>query len=658
MKNIFILYLLLSPFVSLTQNPKIDSLNQVLRAAKEDTNKLKTLNALGDEYLIRRDFEMIPKYTGENIILANKLLSYAEKGNAVWLAAKKAQQRSFYQIGIMHYHQGNYSESIENHYKSRKISEELKDTISIGKTYINLGNIYMSQGNGPKALDNFFSGLRIMEKFDQKLDIAKAYISIGGVYSMLNTTPEARQYYHRALKIMQELGDEQGEAHIYLNLGNSSGNMGEFNESLKQYFEALRIYEKLGIKNGIATADLNIGDTYTYLGNTTEALPYLTKALYLNTEIGDKKGIAVASIYLGNVYLKLKNYALSRKYFTNGLELSKEIESLKYVMEAYVGLTAVDEQTGNWKAAFENHQLVIMHKDSLLNEESSNKMVKLQMQYEFDKKEVKTKAEQEKKDVVATQELKRQKLMRNGFMSGFTIVLLFAGVFFVQRNRIGKEKKRSEELLLNILPEEVAEELKEKGHSDAQLIDEVTVLFTDFKGFTDLSERVTPKALVADLHEYFSAFDNICETYGIEKIKTIGDAYMAAGGLPTPNTTHAKDVVKAALEMAEVIEKGKAERIAANLPYFEVRIGVHTGPVVAGIVGVKKFQYDIWGDTVNTASRMESSGEVGKVNVSENTFELLKFENDLSFEPRGKIEAKGKGKMDMYFVFKNGNSLA
>jgi ligand-binding sensor domain-containing protein/class 3 adenylate cyclase len=221
-----------------------------------------------------------------------------------------------------------------------------------------------------------------------------------------------------------------------------------------------------------------------------------------------------------------------------------------------------------------------------------------------------------------------------------------------QREEAKREHERSEELLLNILPHEVAEELKEYGASEAKHFDEVSILFTDFKGFTTISERLSPKDLVKDLHECFSAFDQISEKSGIEKIKTIGDSYMAASGLPKPNVKHARSIVLAALEMIQFIELGKQAKIKEKLPYFEMRIGIHTGPVVAGIVGVKKFSYDVWGDTVNTASRMESNSEPGKVNISQKTYELLKHDDYFSFEKRGEIKVKGKGEMEMWFVSK------
>ena len=180
-------------------------------------------------------------------------------------------------------------------------------------------------------------------------------------------------------------------------------------------------------------------------------------------------------------------------------------------------------------------------------------------------------------------------------------------------------------------------------------------MFTDMKGFTRVAEKMTPEELVRELDECFIQIDRIIGRYGVEKIKTIGDAYMAAGGLPDPVKGQPLDVVRAALEMQDFMRDYKAERQAANRLFFEMRLGIHTGPVIAGIVGVKKYAYDIWGDTVNTASRMESSGEVGRVNISEVTYNLVEIGTGLSFTPRGKVSAKGKGEMEMYFVGRSGD---
>jgi class 3 adenylate cyclase len=217
-----------------------------------------------------------------------------------------------------------------------------------------------------------------------------------------------------------------------------------------------------------------------------------------------------------------------------------------------------------------------------------------------------------------------------------------------EKAEVEKQKAKSDELLLNILPSEVAEELKEKGYTTAKAFDEVTVLFSDIKGFTHVAEKMTAQELVKEIDTYFSAFDRIMQQHGLEKIKTIGDAYIAAGGLPEKNSAIAQNVVEAAIAMQQAVEKLKQERILSNKPFFELRIGIHTGPVVAGVVGIKKFQYDIWGDTVNLAARMEQSGVPGKINISQYTYEKIK--DQFHCEYRGKIEAKNKGEIDMYFV--------
>ena len=217
-----------------------------------------------------------------------------------------------------------------------------------------------------------------------------------------------------------------------------------------------------------------------------------------------------------------------------------------------------------------------------------------------------------------------------------------------QKELIEVEKKKSDDLLLNILPQEVAEELKVNGLSKARSFEFVTVMFADIKNFTKVAERLSPEALVAEIDFYFRKFDEITDKYHIEKIKTIGDAYMCASGLPMANTNGPEIMVNASIEIQAFVQTVRKERIQEGRDTFDLRIGIHCGPVVAGIVGMKKFAYDIWGDTVNTAARMEQNSEPGKINISEALFDHVKDKFVCSY--RGKIEAKNKGQISMYFV--------
>lgn len=210
------------------------------------------------------------------------------------------------------------------------------------------------------------------------------------------------------------------------------------------------------------------------------------------------------------------------------------------------------------------------------------------------------------------------------------------------------EKRKSEQLLLNVLPVGVADELKRTGKVKPVYYESASVLFTDFKDFTQLAEQLTPEDLVDELDYCFSCFDMLIETHKLEKLKTIGDSYMCVGGIPTPNRTHAIDAVLAALQIQAFMKWRRLEKIKNNHPYWEVRIGIHSGGLLAGAIGHNRFSYDVWGDTVNTASRMESSGISGNINISKATFELV--EKFFDCEYRGRINAKNKGDIDMYLV--------
>ncbi len=234
-------------------------------------------------------------------------------------------------------------------------------------------------------------------------------------------------------------------------------------------------------------------------------------------------------------------------------------------------------------------------------------------------------------------------------LSSFLFVQVFtAALVMILAGNLNQERRKADRLLLNILPERIARELQQNDRVQPLEYDCATVLFTDFVGFTQIAERLTPQELIEELDGCFRHFDQIIRRHRLEKIKTIGDAYMAAGGIPQANATHAVDCVRAALEIAQFMAAMREEKMAAGKPYWQLRLGIHSGRLVAGVIGEEKFAYDVWGDTVNTASRLESSGAANRINISRATYERVK--DFFECEYRGAIAAKNKGEIEMYFV--------
>jgi adenylate cyclase len=255
--------------------------------------------------------------------------------------------------------------------------------------------------------------------------------------------------------------------------------------------------------------------------------------------------------------------------------------------------------------------------------------------------------EQAKPEWIVSYSTSQEKLL--DVLTSFVFVQVFTGVLvLVLAQNLNQERKKSDSLLLNILPESIARELQKNGRVQPLDYDDASVLFTDFVGFTRIAESLSPQELIEELDHCFRQFDLITRKHRLEKIKTIGDAYMAVGGIPQPNATHAIDCVLAALEIKSFMAQMQAEKTAANKPYWQLRLGIHSGRLVAGVIGREKFAYDVWGDTVNTASRLESSGQAGRVNISGATYEQIK--DFFICQYRGRVAAKNKGQIDMYFV--------
>jgi class 3 adenylate cyclase len=219
---------------------------------------------------------------------------------------------------------------------------------------------------------------------------------------------------------------------------------------------------------------------------------------------------------------------------------------------------------------------------------------------------------------------------------------------FRSKKLLQAERERSDSLLLNILPAQTATELKEKGKASTHFHEAATVLFTDFVGFSKHTLHVPPEVLIQVLNDYFNAFDAICKQYALEKIKTIGDAYMAVSGVPIANEQHALNAVYAAIAIRDFVKNYKDKALINNSLYFEIRIGLHSGALVSGVVGTQKFAFDIWGNTVNTAARIESNSEPGRINITAATYFLL--EEKIPCDYRGKIKIKNMGEVEMYFV--------
>ena len=556
-----------------------------------------------------------------------------------------------------------YFEKAELLNKDEKYLEPSILFTNTGIVHANLGDINKAISYFKKADKEYSSSKKQSEAVAELYHLmATVYLKNGDLYNSLLYNIKAGR-----------LADEKNYAEV---LGESYNTSARIYQELYEYEKALDFYKRsLVIKDSILLEERLRQQNLLQQQFLLERSEKEIKILLVNQE---NKNLAIHQLGLEKEKLELA----SSKLILESEQKASELQLLKKeqeVKEVNFKNNELEKQKAEQTLELTARQLEAEKKDRRIFE--LNQIEKMQ-NLELDKKLAEEKKRLQEielltkdkvllnqKQEIANLEIEQQAVFRqSAFAIGGLLALMMLGFLggylntrrkntkLAQQNieienqkqEIEMERVKSEELLLNILPEQTAKELKAHGSAKAKQYDQVTVLFTDFKDFTKLVANLAPQEIINELNTFFIAFDEIAEKYNLERIKTIGDSFMCAGGIPVANQSNALDAVYASLEMQKFVKEKNRDRALQNRPAWQMRIGIHTGPVIAGVVGLKKFAYDIWGDAVNTASRMETTCEVGKVNISGNTFRLVENHFDCTF--RGAIAAKNKGDIDMYFV--------
>lgn len=626
-----------------------DSIQSILDAMPPDSNKVLKLVELSRDNCIAEP-ELALQFAEDARILSDSI--NFRKGVAL----------AYKYEGMVYYVQAKHFETISLWEESYNTFHEINDLGGVANMLNNIGAIYFNQGLDLKAIEYYLASLEAAEQVNDTIRILTALANIGAVFSNKEQTwDKALKFYFRAMVLTEAIGDLQAYGTITVNMGQvflekyQNGDTREQNlDSALHYFEkSFDAFDQLEGSDIPYTLNY-IGMVYAEKGDFNRAISYQQEAISIARDRNSQLVETHAMIGLAKTYELQGNTEAALNTYREVWDLAREINARLQMEDILSGLSKTYARINNYKYAYEFQMILSEVKDSIYNAKMDKAVERMQLNADVEKKQNEINILTVENEVQSLQ-VKQQRIMKNAFLGGLVLIMIIAFVLYrnfrikAKSNKLlGAQKLQIENLLLNILPAKVAQELQLFGFATPRYYESASVLFTDFKEFSKIAEGLSPNELVTELNEFFVAFDGIIEKYGLEKIKTIGDAYMCAGGIPTETEDHPLQIVKAGLDMQEYMLKKNEDRVKDGKIPWGLRIGVHTGPVVAGVVGRKKYAYDIWGSTVNISSRMESNGEAGKLNISSVTHELIKDHYECEY--RGKIYAKNIGDIDMYFV--------
>jgi adenylate cyclase len=557
---------------------------------------------------------------------------------------------------------GNYDRSLEALDAAREIAVRLKDADLTGRTHTLRGLVFLRGGRHQQAWLEWTGALDMALTHADMDGVAELHNYLGVACYHLKNSPKALEHFQTSLAIRKQIGTAYDLGVMLNNIASFEKDYGDPIKALEYFRTSLDHWKNAGYHSWLANTYSHIADVQLKLGRSDSAFWFYEKAL---SEVGEDEFSIRRRM---RIYMRLGPWHLHHgdnreavRLCSLGLEYFERSKAISEVMEGHQCLHLAYRNLGDHRSALFHYEKANALRDSLALDDQQREIALLQAGHEYERRQLADSLRMEEQRLRAEMThaslLNAEKARRNLLLiSTFSVLLLAGGLYyrlrFTRRSRelVRHERDRADQLLRNILPAQVAAELKTRGRSEPQEFKTATILFTDFHDFTRITEELSARELVSAIDECFTNFDRILKEHGVEKIKTVGDCYMACGGVPDPARGSPAEVVKAGLALQEFMVRHAADRQAAGLPFFTMRLGIHSGPVVAGIVGTDKFAYDIWGDAVNIAARMENTGKIGAVNISAHTYELVKNDPDLQFVERGMIQTKGKGRLKMYFA--------
>lgn len=553
-------------------------------------------------------------------------------------------------IGLNYKLRGNYDKAIEYYEQTMQIDEELGKGNEIAITLNNIGMVYRGWGKYDKAIEYFERSLRLKSGLNDQAGVSKTLNNMGLVYIDWKKYDQAIQNIRESLKIEESLGNDTEIALRLNNLGKVYFHKMQYDTALIYFNKTLLIHQKNNDKDQIALTFNNIGKVYVALKNYQEAENYLLSALNIYDELGMQGEKATVLSNLSDISLAVGNDSRALHMLDSSTSIAERLNLRNQLQQNFLKYSEIYDDRKDYQKSLQYFKKYSIVKDCVFTKEILNQLSDFQIKYETEKKESEIEL-LKRNELIQGLALKKQTIFRNFMLASSLLLLALASVIFYgfqlkkKDNRIiANAREKSDQLLLNILPASIAQDLKETGKTEPQVFKDVTACFIDIVNFTQKSASIDPVVLIGELNQIFTAFDNIIERNGCERIKTIGDSYMTISGLPDYNPRHAHNIVESCIEILNFIKDRNQD---SQYPW-EVRIGIHTGEVIAGVVGIKKYIYDVFGDTINTAARMENSSAPMRINLSESTFNLIK--DDFKTEFRGELDVKGKGKLRMYFL--------